>query len=136
MSGNILNSLKIHLILCSLGLLASAVFLTSIAGASSRSKDISEFEGVRDNMLVGYGLVVGLNNTGDTLKSGHFTKQSLLAMLERLGVKPTENGLDSKNVAAVMVTASLPGFKRQGSRVDVTVSAWAILRASWVAPYW
>ena len=123
MSGKILNTLKIRLILCSLGLLAGAVFLTSIAGASSRIKDISEFEGVRDNMLVGYGLVVGLNNTGDTLKSGHFTKQSLLAMLERLGVKPTENGLDSKNVAAVMVTASLPGFKRQGSRVDVTVSA-------------
>jgi len=74
-------------------------------------------------MLVGYGLVVGLNNTGDTLDDGHFTKQSLLAMLERLGVKPTQEGLDSSNVAAVMVTASLPGFTRQGTRIDVTISA-------------
>ena len=64
--------------------------------ATSRIKDIANFEGVRDNLLVGYGLVVGLNNTGDTLADGHFTKQSLLAMLERLGVKPTENGLSSK----------------------------------------
>lgn len=91
--------------------------------ASSRIKDIVTFEGVRDNMLVGYGLVVGLNGTGDGLADGHFTKQSLLSMLERLGVKSTEDGLDSKNVAAVMVTASLKPFSRQGSRVDVTVSA-------------
>ena len=91
--------------------------------ASSRIKDIVTFEGVRDNMLVGYGLVVGLNGTGDGLADGHFTKQSLLSMLERLGVKSTEDGLDSKNVAAVMVTASLKPFARQGSRLDVTVSA-------------
>jgi len=95
----------------------------SPANASSRIKDVVDFEGVRDNMLVGYGLVVGLNGTGDTLKNGHFTKQSLLAMLNRLGVKPTQAGLDSKNVAAVMVTASLPAFSSKGSRVDVTVSA-------------
>ncbi|WP_240796904.1 flagellar basal body P-ring protein FlgI [Terasakiella sp. SH-1] len=93
------------------------------ANASSRIKDIVTFEGVRDNMLVGYGLVVGLNGTGDGLADGHFTKQSLLSMLERLGVKPTESGLDSKNVAAVMVTAALKPFARQGSRIDVTVSA-------------
>jgi flagellar P-ring protein precursor FlgI len=68
-------------------------------------------------------LVVGLNNTGDTLATGHFTKQSLQAMLNRLGVKPTDSGLDSKNVAAVMVTASLPAFSRLGGRIDVTVSA-------------
>ena len=91
--------------------------------AASRIKDVTNFEGIRDNLLVGYGLVVGLNNTGDTLSDGHFTKQSLLAMLERLGVKPTEAGLSSKNVAAVMITASLPAFARQGSRFDVTVSA-------------
>jgi len=95
----------------------------SSASASSRIKDVVDFEGVRDNMLVGYGLVVGLDGTGDTLKNGHFTKQSLQAMLNRLGVKPTEAGLDSKNVAAVMVTASLPAFSSKGSRVDVTVSA-------------
>ena len=104
------------------GLLATAV-LAGAAQASSRIKDIVTFEGVRDNLLVGYGLVVGLNNTGDDLENGHFTKQSLLAMLDRLGVKPTEAGLDSENVAAVMVTAVLPPFSRQGSRIDVTVSA-------------
>ena len=93
------------------------------ADAASRIKDIVTFEGVRDNLLVGYGLVVGLNGTGDTLEDGHFTKQSLLAMLDRLGVKPTTAGLDSDNVAAVMVTAVLPPFARQGSRIDVTVSA-------------
>jgi len=101
------------------GLLLSATEAT----ASSRIKDVVTFEGVRDNMLVGYGLVVGLNGTGDGLDDGHFTKQSLLSMLERLGVKPTEAGLDSDNVAAVMVTASLKPFARQGSRIDVTVSA-------------
>ena len=104
----------------------AAALLTGTAspgGAASRIKDVTNFEGIRDNLLVGYGLVVGLNNTGDTLRDGHFTKQSLLAMLERLGVKTTPDGLSSKNVAAVMVTASLPAFARQGSRFDVTVSA-------------
>jgi len=91
--------------------------------AASRIKDIVDIEGVRENMLVGYGLVVGLNNTGDSLKDGQFTKQSLKSMLNRLGVKPTDAGLDSKNVAAVMVTATLPPFARQGSRLDVTVSS-------------
>ena len=95
----------------------------SVVEASSRIKDIASFEGVRENMLVGYGLVVGLNGTGDSIEDGHFTKQSLMAMLERLGVKPTQAGLDSKNVAAVMVTATLPAFARQGNKIDVTVSA-------------
>lgn len=108
--------------------LASLIILALVAWASpahaqSRIKDIVDFEGVRDNMLVGYGLVVGLNGTGDSIKTGHFTKQSLQAMLNRLGVKPTDAGLDSKNVAAVMVTATLPAFSSKGSRVDVTVSA-------------
>jgi flagellar P-ring protein precursor FlgI len=104
------------------GLVILAVASTTAYGAS-RIKDIVTFEGVRQNQLVGYGLVVGLDGTGDSLKDGHFTKQSLLAMLNRLGVKPTESGLDSKNVAAVMVTASLPPFSRQGTQIDVTVSA-------------
>jgi flagellar P-ring protein precursor FlgI len=107
-------------------LLIASIVVTSLPNpvqAASRIKDIVQFEGVRENLLVGYGLVVGLSNTGDTLKTGHFTKQSLQAMLNRLGVKPTDDGLDSKNVAAVMVTASLPAFSRQGSRIDVTVSA-------------
>ena len=106
--------------LLSLFLAAAAL---DAANASSRIKDIVQFEGVRENMLVGYGLVVGLNGTGDTLVDGQFTKQSLKSMLNRLGVKPTDAGLDSKNVAAVMVTAVLPPFARQGSRIDVTVSA-------------
>ncbi len=107
------------------GLLAVLLIFSaaSNADAASRIKDIVEFEGVRENQLVGYGLVVGLNNTGDTLKTGHFTKQSLQAMLNRMGVKPTDSGLDSKNVAAVMVTAVLPPFARQGSHIDITVSA-------------
>ncbi len=105
--------------------LAAITIMTAAgaANASSRIKDIVEFQGIRENMLVGYGLVVGLNGTGDSLADGHFTKQSLKSMLNRLGVKPTDEGLDSDNVAAVMVTAVLPAFARQGSRIDVTVSA-------------
>jgi len=99
------------------------VAVVSDSFSASRIKDIVEIEGVRENMLVGYGLVVGLNGTGDSLNDGHFTKQSLQAMLNRLGVKPTDAGLDSDNVAAVMVTATLPPFARQGGRIDVTVSA-------------
>lgn len=95
----------------------------SPAGASSRIKDVVDVEGVRDNMLVGYGLVVGLNGTGDTIDVGNFTQQSLKAMLNRLGVKPTDAGLDSQNVAAVMVTATLGPFASKGTRMDVTVSA-------------
>ena len=103
--------------------LLTLLFAAHAAHAASRIKDIVDVEGIRDNMLVGYGLVVGLNGTGDSLADGHFTKQSLQAMLNRLGVKPTDSGLDSKNVAAVMVTATLPPFIRQGARIDVTVSA-------------
>lgn len=103
--------------------LSVLVMSTVAVDAASRLKDILDFEGVRDNQLVGYGLVVGLNGTGDTLADGHFTKQSLQAMLNRLGVKPTDAGLDSDNVAAVMITANLPPFSRQGSRIDITVSA-------------
>jgi len=106
------------------GLAFIAVLALPVKGeARSRIKDVVTVEGVRDNQLVGYGLVVGLNNTGDTLKDGGFTKQSLQSMLNRLGVKPTEKGLTSKNVAAVMVTASLPAFARQGTHIDVVVSA-------------
>jgi flagellar P-ring protein precursor FlgI len=114
---------KVFRTFTALAVLILSSILTIPVDASSRIKDIVQFEGVRDNLLVGYGLVVGLNNTGDTLATGHFTKQSLQAMLNRLGVKPTDAGLNSKNVAAVMVTASLPAFSRLGGRIDVTVSA-------------
>src|SRR5689334_5049402 len=96
------------------------------AGATSRIKDLTNIEGVRQNQLVGYGLVVGLNNTGDTLNNIPFTKQSLTAMLERLGVNirgTAQSTLRTGNVAAVMVTANLPAFGTQGTRVDVTVSS-------------
>ena len=93
------------------------------AAATSRVKDVADFEGVRDNHLVGYGLVVGLNGTGDTLRNTMFTQESLVAMLERLGVSTRGAELKTRNVAAVMVTANLPPFTRTGSRIDVTVSA-------------
>ncbi|MGC2855651.1 flagellar basal body P-ring protein FlgI [Novispirillum sp. DQ9] len=93
------------------------------ASAASRIKDIAGFEGVRDNLLVGYGLVVGLQGTGDNIDSMAFTKESLMGMLERLGVNTRGGQLKSKNVAAVMVTAELPAFGRQGARVDINVSA-------------
>lgn len=103
------------------------VLLATVVGvepalAASRIKDIATFEGVRDNLLVGYGLVVGLNGTGDSLANSPFTRQSLESMLERLGVNIRDTNLSSKNVAAVIVSANLPPFSRQGSRIDVTVS--------------
>jgi len=93
------------------------------ASAASRIKDIVEFEGVRENMLVGYGLVVGLNGSGDSLNNAIFTRESLIGMLERMGVNARDSALRTKNVAAVMVTATLPPFARQGARIDVSVSA-------------
>lgn len=102
-----------------------AIFLLAggQAAASSRIKDIADFEGVRENQLVGYGLVVGLNGTGDNIKSINFAKESLISMLDQLGINARDGQLKSKNMAAVMVTASLPPFARQGSRIDVMVSA-------------
>jgi flagellar P-ring protein FlgI len=93
------------------------------ASALSRIKDIADFEGVRDNMLVGYGLVVGLNGTGDQLNNAIFTRESLIGMLERMGVNARDSALRTANVAAVMVTATLPPFARQGARIDVQVAA-------------
>ena len=98
--------------------------LSSAAHAkTTRIKDIVDFEGVRDNQLVGYGLVVGLNGTGDSLNNSPFTEQSLIAMLERLGVSIRGQNLNTGNVAAVMVTATLPPFTNQGADIDVNVSA-------------
>ena len=91
--------------------------------STSRIKDLANIEGVRQNQLIGYGLVVGLNGTGDTLNNIPFTRQSLQAMLERLGVNVRGQTMRTGNVAAVMVTANLPAFGTQGTRIDVTVSA-------------
>src|SRR5689334_8392024 len=107
--------------------LAFAVMLafTRPSWAQVRIKDIADVEGVRANQLVGYGLVVGLNGTGDKLDNAVFTRQSLIGMLERLGVntRDQETKLQTKNVAAVMVTAELPAFAHSGSRIDVGISA-------------
>jgi flagellar P-ring protein precursor FlgI len=106
--------------------LSTALVLMPVAdayGAAARIKDIVDFEGVRENQLVGYGLVVGLNGTGDSLNNSPFTKQSLQSMLERLGVNTAGENVRTANVAAVMVTANLPPFATQGSRMDVSVAA-------------
>jgi flagellar P-ring protein FlgI len=103
---------------------AAALLLSAVpATATSRIKDLANIEGVRQNQLVGYGLVVGLNGTGDTLNNIPFTKQSLQAMLERMGVNIRGATIRTGNVAAVMVTGNLPPFGTQGTRMDVTVSA-------------
>ncbi len=106
--------------------LSAALILQPLAvvqAAPARIKDIVDMEGIRENQLVGYGLVVGLNGTGDSLNNSPFTRQSLQSMLERLGVNTQGENVRTKNVAAVMVTANLPAFSTQGSRMDVTVSA-------------
>jgi len=117
------------------GLLLALAVLPA-AAQTVRIKDIADVEGVRDNMLVGYGLAVGLNGTGDTLNRSIFTLQSLTGMLERLGVNSRQiaqtgqqgsanqinQNLRTRNLAAVMVTATLPPFARQGDKIDVNVS--------------
>lgn len=110
------------LILAALLVLAGG-WANTAAANTTRIKDIVDIEGVRDNQLVGYGLVVGLNGSGDSLKNSPFTRQSIIAMLERLGVNIKGQNLNAGNVAAVMVTATLPPFQNQGSRIDVSVSS-------------
>lgn len=108
-------------------LLSVAIALATAlpAAAQVRIKDIVYIEGVRENQLIGYGLVVGLNGTGDKLNNNVFTLESLVGMLERLGVNTRDQiaNLSTKNLAAVMVTAELPAFARSGSRIDIAVSA-------------
>ncbi|SEN99080.1 flagellar P-ring protein precursor FlgI [Pseudorhodobacter antarcticus] len=103
------------------------VFLLLLPGfvnaAPIRIKDLVEFDGVRGNDLVGYGLVVGLNGTGDGMRNAPFTEEIMTNLLERLGVNVNGEQFRPKNVAAVFVTASLPPFARMGGRIDVTVSA-------------
>ena len=104
-------------------IMLSSALMSQEAAAASRIKDIADFEGIRDNQLVGYGLVVGLNGTGDNIKSINFAKESLISLLDHVGINSRDGQLKSKNIAAVMVTANLPAFGRQGSRIDVIVSA-------------
>src|SRR6185312_11343739 len=118
----VVSSLRL-LLTALMALLLSLAPLTGALAATARIKDIVSIEGVRDNQLVGYGLVVGLNGTGDGLNNSPFTKQSLQAMLERLGVNTRGENMRTGNVAAVMVTANLPPFSTQGSRLDVDVAS-------------
>ncbi len=101
----------------------SILFAQSAAANPVRLKDLVDFDGVRGNDLVGYGLVVGLNGTGDGLRNAPFTEDIMTNILERLGVNVTGEQFRPKNVAAVLVTATLPPFARAGGQVDVTVSA-------------
>lgn len=95
---------------------------TALAAPEVRLKDIAQVQGARGNQLVGYGLVVGLEGTGDS-KGALFTAQSVANMLQRFGIQVPAGQLKVKNIAAVMVTAHLPPFAREGSRIDVTVSS-------------
>ncbi|MHA7871384.1 MAG: flagellar basal body P-ring protein FlgI, partial [Hyphococcus sp.] len=99
------------------------VLISSTATAGVKLKDIVEVEGVRGNDLVGYGLVVGLDGTGDGLRNIPYTAEALSSLLERLGVNVRSEDFRPQNVAAVLVTATLPPFARAGSQIDVTVSA-------------
>ncbi len=102
-----------------------AMAIGALPGSATpvRLKDLVQFDGVRSNELLGYGLVVGLNGTGDGLRNSPFTEEIMTSILERLGVNVTGEQFRPRNVAAVLVTASLPPFARAGSPIDVTVSA-------------
>ena len=93
------------------------------AQAEVRLKDITAIRGLRDNQLVGYGLIVGLTGTGDSLRNAPFTDQAMQSMLDHVGVNVRGASLRARNVAGVMVTADLPAGAARGSRVDITVSA-------------
>jgi len=102
------------------------LILCAFAGqafAAVRIKDITALRGARDNQLIGYGLVVGLQGTGDTLRNTPFTEQALQSMLDHMGINVRGGQLRNRNVAAVIVTADMPAGLDFGSRLDVTVSA-------------
>jgi flagellar P-ring protein precursor FlgI len=104
-------------------LVAIACLVAVQATAAVRIKDISTLQGVRDNQLIGYGLVVGLQGVGDTLRNSPFTQQAIQSMLDRMGIEVRNTTLGNRNVAAVIVTADLPPAAGVGSRIDVTVSS-------------
>ncbi|NMG64421.1 flagellar basal body P-ring protein FlgI [Azoarcus indigens] len=114
------------LLVFALGLPAAPALAATpaVTGAAERIKDLASIAGVRDNQLIGYGLVVGLDGSGDQTTQTPFTVQSISNMLGNMGVTlPTGTNLQLKNVAAVMVTATLPAFARPGQQIDVTVSS-------------
>ena len=97
--------------------------LAADPAAATRIKDITSVQGVRENQLIGYGLVVGLQGTGDTLRNAPYTEQALQSMLDRMGINVDGAPLRARNVAAVTVTAEMPAFAGTGSRIDVTVAS-------------
>ena len=101
----------------------TCIWATAAGATEVRIKDLVEFDGVRGNDLIGYGLVVGLNGSGDGIRNAPFTEDIMSNILERLGVNVTGEQFRPRNVAAVLVTAELPPFARAGSRIDITVSA-------------
>lgn len=101
--------------------IALGIFLLSLNATAARLKDVASIRGVRENQLIGYGLVVGLKGTGDT--QAEFTSKSFSRLIEKLGVQLDNKDLTSKNVAAVIITASLPPFAKAGNPLDITVSA-------------
>ncbi|MGB6055355.1 MAG: flagellar basal body P-ring protein FlgI, partial [Burkholderiaceae bacterium] len=107
-----------------LAALCASALLAAPASQAERLKDLASIQGVRQNQLVGYGLVVGLDGSGDQTTQTPFTVQSVISMLQQMGVNlPAANRMQLKNVAAVMVTASLPPFAQPGQQLDVTVSS-------------
>jgi flagellar P-ring protein FlgI len=96
---------------------------TNDAAMTVRVKDIADIEGVRGNQLIGYGLVIGLNRTGDRVQQNLYARQTLQNLLERMGISTSANSLKPENMATVLVTATLPPFARQGSKIDVVVSS-------------
>ncbi len=114
-----------RVVLLQLGLLGFAallsIFLVLPKAEAARIKDIANVRGVRDNQLIGYGVVVGLKGTGDS--KAEFTNKSILRMLDKLGMKVEDKEVASKNVAAVIITASLPPFARAGNKIDITVNS-------------
>lgn len=105
-------------------LLATLMALTPFAASAERIKDLASIQGVRDNQLIGYGLVVGLDGSGDQTTQTPFTVQSVISMLTQMGINlPSTTSLQLKNVAAVMVTATLPPFARPGQTIDITASS-------------
>ena len=116
-------------------ILACVLALAGNDSAAERLKDLATVQGVRNNQLVGYGLVVGLDGTGDQTTQTPFTTQSIINMLAQLGTTlPTTQSMQLKNVAAVVITANLPPFARIGQQIDVTVSSMGNARACAEAP--
>lgn len=93
------------------------------APVTVRVKDVADIEGVRGNQLIGYGIIIGLNRTGDRVQQNIYARQTLQNLLERMGISTTVDSLKPENMATVLVTATLPPFARQGTKIDVTVSS-------------